>query len=80
MEVAKNITKESQEVTRIATIAAGACTDSRMKTVGVANDIVDCALQPKLLHSQRAIAGKVPIPALCRVEQLRYTAINFFSN
>ena len=37
MEVAKNITKESQEVTRIATVATGAC------TVGGANDIVDWA-------------------------------------
>ena len=45
MEVVTNITKESQEVTRIATVAAGACTDSRMSTVGDANDIVDWALQ-----------------------------------
>ena len=40
VEVAKNITKESLEVTRIATVAARACTDSRMSTVGGANDIV----------------------------------------
>ena len=59
MEVAKNITKESQEVTRIATVAAGACTDSRMRTVGGANDIVDWVLQPvQVLHSHRTIAGK----------------------
>ena len=54
MEVAKNITKESQEVTRIATVAAGACTDSRMSTVGDANDIVDWALQRMQVHA----AGK----------------------
>ena len=40
VEVAENITKESQEVTRIATVAAGVCTDSRMRTVGGANDII----------------------------------------
>ena len=45
MEVAKNITKESQEVTQIATVAAGACTNSRMSMVGGANDIMDRALQ-----------------------------------
>ena len=59
MEVSKNITKESQEVTRIATVVAEACTDSRMKMVGGANDIVDWALQPmQVLHSHRDIAGK----------------------
>ena len=48
MEVAKNITKESQEVTRIATVAARACTDSRTSMVGGANDIVhiDCMGAP----------------------------------
>jgi hypothetical protein len=34
VEVAKNINKESQEVTRNATVAAEACTDSRMTKVG----------------------------------------------
>jgi hypothetical protein len=34
VELAKNINKEGQEVTRIATVAAGACTDSRLKKVG----------------------------------------------
>ena len=59
MEVAKNITKESQKVTGIATVAVGACTDSRMRTVGGANDILDWALQPmQVLHSPRANAGK----------------------
>ena len=33
VEVAKNITKESQEVTQIATVASAACTDSRMRKV-----------------------------------------------
>ena len=45
MEVATNITEESQEVTRIARVAAGACTNSTMSTVGGANNIVDSALQ-----------------------------------
>ena len=45
VEVATNITEESQEVTRIARVAARECTDSRMSTVGGANDIVDWALQ-----------------------------------
>jgi hypothetical protein len=34
VELAKNINKESQEVTRIATVAAGACTDSTLRKVG----------------------------------------------
>ena len=61
VEVAKNIAKESQEVIQIATVAAGACTDSRMRTVGGANDMLDWVLQPiymLVLHSHRAIAGK----------------------
>ena len=33
VEVAKNINKESEEVTRIATTAAGACTDSGLREV-----------------------------------------------
>ena len=59
VELAKNITKESQEVTRIATVAARACTDSRMSTVGCANDIVDWALQHNNnIISYASAAGK----------------------
>jgi hypothetical protein len=34
VELAKSINEESVVVTRIAAVAAGACTDSRMKEVG----------------------------------------------
>ena len=67
VEVAKNITKESQEVTRIATVAARACTDSRMRMVGGANDIVDWAFQH---NNYASAAGKG-----CQY-QLKYCLLN----
>ena len=54
-EVAENITKEGKEVTRIATVTAGACI---MSTVGGANDTVDWALQHNIImHASGAGKG-----------------------
>ena len=65
MEVATNIIKESQEVTRIATVAAEACTDSRMRMVGGANDIVDWALQRMQVLLEKGANISLNIKAVC---------------
>ena len=52
MQVATNITNGSREVTKIAKVAAEACTDSKIKTVGGANY---CGLSTPLISVYLAI-------------------------